>query len=135
MKMYYTESLVLPHNGSITQLVTKEIPMCYGFVKQVEITFPDGCCGFAAVNIIHFNTQVFPSNEGAFIRSNNETVKTTELIDLTTRPYTLLLQGYNTDDTYDHNIYFRFYVDNQETSLVQAKPSQSTDMAKDLNQI
>jgi hypothetical protein len=133
--MYYTESITLPANGSINSLVTKELNLCYGWIKQVEITFPDGCCGFAAVNVLHFNTQVFPSNEGAWIKSNNETVKTTELIDLTTRPYTLLLRGYNTDDTYDHTIYFRFYVDSTASDLVQSQPSSTTVLTDELNKI
>ncbi len=131
--MLYAKELLLPANGSAGAPESTEINLTYGILKRIEVTFPDGCCGFARVAIDKNNTQICPVNDGEWLRSNAETIVSNEHILLNERPYTIKLRGYNLDDTYQHRIIFRFEVDSDAGVLTQGTLNNLLDQARELN--
>jgi hypothetical protein len=115
--MFYNFPLTIPANTDKGDDVEIICPITYGIIKKFDILFPDGCAGFAKIRIHHNNTQILPTNDGEYFASNNEAITSNEEILITERPFELKFSGYNLDDTYDHTIYLRLYIDAHNNNL------------------
>lgn len=131
--MFYNFPLTIPSNTAKDDEIFQECIINYGVIKKIDILFPSGCCGFAYVRVHRNNTQILPTNDGQFFASDNEAITTNEHIEVLDRPFILTFSGYNLDDTYDHTIYLRIWLENDDDSLKQQLNSAITDIIKELN--
>jgi hypothetical protein len=106
--MFYEFDLTIPRNTPATALVELEVALDVGRIVAVEVQFPRGCIGLAAVAVRHEHHQLHPTNTDGFIAAEDARIAWQEDIDFTEPPYTLTLVGYNEDDSFDHTITFRF---------------------------
>lgn len=106
--MFYDFSFPIPANTPQASPITLECKLTHGIIHRVEVGFPPGCAGLAYNQIRDGLHQVWPTNpEGAF-NADNYTIVFNEHYDLHTTPYTLILVGWNDDDTFPHTLEVRF---------------------------
>lgn len=111
--MFFEYALTIPHNTPATAPAERAIVLALGEVTWWEIQFPNGCAGLVHCKVRDELHQVIPLNTDGDVSANNEHVDTFDSIMLTDEPATLILSGFNLDDTFDHTITFRFAVRSQ----------------------
>ncbi len=106
--MLYATQLTIPANTTEANPATVDLGMVPSVIKEVQILFPTGCKGLVGVRVKDWEHIIFPNNEDSWIVADGETVDWYDDQPLAGNPNTLTLEGYNSDDTYPHTIYFRF---------------------------
>jgi len=104
--MLFSYSLTLPAGGSASSLTASVVKYQPGTVRQVFIVFPDGAsgqCNFRVRKALHV---LWPAQPDAWLVHNDYTFVIPEDLELLEPPHELTLEGYNTDDTHAHTIYF-----------------------------
>lgn len=98
--------LTIPKNTPIASPVIYQLPLPKGMVHKIWVEFPRGCSGLAGFQIWRTVSPVFPLPEGVWLRSDNSILNFAFSHIIADEPYSLVLKGYNLDDTYDHTIWF-----------------------------
>jgi len=109
--MIFTTNIEIPANTEQDALVTEQINLCYGVIRQIDIAFPEGCCGLVGIKINRALHALFPVGDDKWFIGNNVNISFDEQYMLLYEPYCLTLQGYNLDDTYAHTINFRIGIE------------------------
>jgi hypothetical protein len=104
--IYIFEQLI-PHETTKDEPLKIDLKLCYGIIHRVEFFFPPGPVGLAGVAVFDAIHQVWPTNTGAWITSDDETISYREHLPLFYEPFSLQGFFYNEDDTYDHTITIR----------------------------
>lgn len=115
--MFYSFNLTIPANTDKINAVNQVCKLTYGIIRHVAIGFPPGPKGLAHIVIYRYEHQVWPTNTDGSFAWDNHTIEFTEEFDLTERPHTLSLRGWNEDDTYPHTITVRFELGGQVWGL------------------
>ena len=105
--MIFTTSLNIPANTGQNEHTEQQIDLCYGIIRQIDISLPAGCCGLVGVKVKRSLHSLFPIGDDNWFIGDNAKISFDEQYMLLYEPYCLTLQGYNLDDTYEHNIIFR----------------------------
>jgi hypothetical protein len=108
--MFYDFPLSIPANTPSSFPVEDEVKLTYGVITHVEVEFPPGCAGLAYGRILHEGHQVWPTDPASWFRSDGRAIVWNERYELLEVPYTMVIQGYNDDDTFPHELIFRFEV-------------------------
>lgn len=108
--MYYVFRLDIPANTEESDPEKLTCQLTYGIVRGVSISFPPGPMGLAHIVIYRFEHQVWPTNPDESFAWDDYTIEFNEEFDLTERPHTLSLRGWNDDDTHSHEVTVRFEV-------------------------
>ncbi len=106
--MLYEFDLTIPANTTQAAPTTLEAHVSAGNVTQVEVQIPLGCKGLTHVQVLDSTHQLWPSNPDANIKGDDARIVWREDHDMDDFPYTLILRGWNEDDSYPHTITFRF---------------------------
>ena len=108
--MLYTKEIIFTKNGSLTNQISSNIKAARGVIHKVDIVFPPGCAGLVKVAICLGSAPMTPSTAGMTISGDAEIVTIPEFINLRKDFNIVKIKGFNTDDTFDHTIFFRIYV-------------------------
>jgi hypothetical protein len=108
--MFYDFPLSIPANTPESSPEELEAKLTYGVITHVEVEFPLNTGGLARGRIFHEAHQVWPTNPDSWFRSDGRAIVWNERYELFEAPYTLVIQGYNEDDTFSHELIFRFEV-------------------------
>jgi len=108
--MYYDFSFTIPANTTKASPHTEKVKLTHGIIHRVEVGFPPGCAGLAHCVIREGLHQHWPTNPDGSLNDDSYTISFNEFLELTRRPYTLTLAGWNLDDTYDHTLEIRIGV-------------------------
>ena len=108
--MLYEYALTIPANTAEASPATMDAPLAPGTVVRVDVQFPTGCVGLVHVQIWSGEHQVWPGNLDGDISAEGLVVSWPEDYDLEDEPFTLVLRGWNDDDTFPHTITFRFAI-------------------------
>lgn len=100
--MDYRASLVIPAKENASGTITQEMELGEGTITRVRISIPAGHRGLAHMRIFRFEHQLYPTTPGTYYQGDDEVVVIDDSYLLAAVPYTLRLEGYNTDDTYPH---------------------------------
>ncbi len=103
--MSYSKQLTIPSGTLKTAPVSTTIEIPPTLVDRVEITFPSGCVGLVGVRFRFQGRMIWPYNPDGWFRGNGMTVVFSPNIELIDKPNTLTIEGYNDDDTFQHNVY------------------------------
>jgi len=82
--------------------VESTVKLNFGVICYVEIEFPPRCVGLAKVRVLHRRHQLWPTNPGGWFYTDGKVIKWDEYYEMFELPFELVIQGYNTDDTYPH---------------------------------
>ncbi|KKL68318.1 hypothetical protein LCGC14_2126180 [marine sediment metagenome] len=103
--MSYYKRLTIPKNTNPDDPVSVEIPIQPMIIDRVEITFPSRCVGLVGVRFLYQSRVLFPYNPDEWYRGDGQTVVFSPNLELKERPLFITIEGYNDDDTFQHNIY------------------------------
>lgn len=106
--MLYEFDLTIPANTTAASATELEAHLPAGTITQVEVQIPLGCKGLTHVQVLQAGHPLWPSNPDANIKGDDARIVWREDHDVLEEPYTLLLRGWNDDDSYPHTITFRF---------------------------
>lgn len=108
--MFYEFALTIPANTPETDPVSMLAPLVAGTIDHVEVQFWAGHRGNVHVRIFDRQHQVWPTNLDDWLTSEAYTISFDEQYVLVDRPYTLIIEGYNEDTDYEHQVIVRFTV-------------------------
>lgn len=117
--MFYEYHLTIPPNTPASGLVSMDCPLDYGVITHVEIEFPPGCNGLAAVRVRERGHQLYPTNDKSFFISNAYVIAFSETYRLYSPPYLFFFEGYNLDEIYSHTITLRLAIIRPEDTLAR----------------
>jgi len=106
--MLFTHTLTVPANTSEGAAVSDKLELDHGVITRVEVEFPAGCAGLVYVHIDRALHQVWPTNPDGRLRSDGRAIVWADYQEMFAEPLELDLVGYNLDDTYQHQVLFRF---------------------------
>lgn len=109
--MIYRVELDLPANTPASATVKETLSVCYGWIKSLVVLFPPGHAGLTYGRILYHGRQIFPTTSGQWFRGDDHRVEFPDNYPIVEQPYTLEVEGYNLDDTYEHTISFEIYVE------------------------
>jgi hypothetical protein len=109
--VYYESSNIIPANTAAVNAVRVSITLMPGVIKRVEIQYPTGCAGLAHTRIYRKNVQLWPSNPGGDFAGDGYIIGFNEVYLLDSEPYVFVLEMWNLDDTYQHEIRVRFMLE------------------------
>lgn len=115
--MFYEQKLTIPKNTPIASPVEVDMPVHSGVIQQVTVELPAGCVGLVGVRLLIWERQVWPSNPDSWFTGNDMILTFPEDLELTDAPYTITIQGYNLDDTYQHEPKVRMQILPRERTL------------------
>ena len=105
--MFYDFPIAIPPNTVESAPFEVEAKLTHGVIHRLEVEFPDWHWGQTDVRILLGSFQLWPSNPGGSFSSNNHAITWNDYYPLVRRPYTLTLQGWNSDDTFTHTVTVR----------------------------
>jgi len=109
----YTATLTAAASGSASETLEIE----GDWISMVSIKFPPGPQGLMGVSIWYGIKQIFPTNEGAWFRSEDHTLQWDEYWEMPESPMTITIRAINDDDTYSHSVYVSIVTMTEEQSL------------------
>lgn len=121
--MFYEYQLTVNANSVSSEGVTLEMPLSYGKLTQIEVTFPPGCCGLVDVVIERFTHQILPTNISYKMKADDHSIKFDTEINIYDKPYMLVLRAWNNDTLFNHTITCRMIV-NEEQSIIVVNSNQ-----------
>ncbi len=117
--MAYHIQLELPKNTGVTSPLIASVTLRPGIITNLSLRFPKGCMYLVGGRFIFQSSQIFPINQEKWFISNNETIKIEPDYVVMSTPAVLQLEGYNTDDTWQHTLYATIDMDFQDAQLVR----------------
>jgi len=86
-------------------------------ITYVRIRFPPGPNALLGVSIFYGIKQIFPYEENTMFYGDDEFIDWDEYWELPESPCTLIIQGKNDDNTYEHTFYLVINVQKREYTL------------------
>lgn len=114
--MFYSYALTIPANTPERSPTEQEVKLTHGVITHVEVEFPPGCAGLVHAYIRKGVHQVWPTNPDGSFRSDGRAIVWADYEELFYEPYSLTIGGWNEDDTYDHEVLFRFEITPREVA-------------------
>lgn len=108
--MFYRYSLLIEGGQTEDDPAEAVAVLPKGVLNRVEITFRDGCRGYAHVIINHLEHQLFPTNPEETFAADGWTIAFDENYDLPEEWNRLVMRGWSPNANFDHTIIFRFGV-------------------------
>ena len=102
--MLYSFSCLIPSGGTEYTQTKFSLQLASGIINNIDIYFPDGCCGLVHCHINDSLYQIVPTNADGSLTGSGNLIKFNEDISFTSEPYQLQFWGWNEDTTYDHTI-------------------------------
>ena len=100
--MFFSYSITLPANGSPSSRTRTMVTYSPGVVKGVFVIIPGGSADLVRLHILKAVHKLWPHNEEGYFRGNAASYEIPENLELLEPPHELIIEGWNTDDTYEH---------------------------------
>lgn len=117
--MFFEDTLTIPSGTTAADPARQVMILTSGLVILVDIFFVPDCAGLVGVRIKHREHVAWPTNTDTWIVRNESGPRWEEDYDLSVAPHELILEGYNEDDTYEHDVIFGFAVKTKENVLTE----------------
>jgi len=103
----YTIKLTIPPNTPPESPERTTVKLRKAILTHMSIRIPPGHHALAGIRVLYGITQLWPEETGTWLTGDDEVLEWEEYFELPTDPTTLVLEGYNEDDTYEHSFYIR----------------------------
>ena len=114
--MLYVKALTIPANTAAGSPTEEDLQLTDGIITRVEVEFPAGCAGLAHSDARRGRHQVYPTNPGGNLCSDNHVIVWNDYEDLDAEPRVLTIGGWNLDDTYPHTITWRIELTDRDVA-------------------
>jgi len=108
--MIYAGHLVIPANRLKAVPLTTQIDVVEGVVQRVWVRWHWGPGNLCGVRIYRGGFQLWPTSLGEWFGSSIAETVFEGAYELTAEPLHFVIEGYNEDDTYDHEVWLGFEV-------------------------
>jgi hypothetical protein len=108
--MFYEFSVTVPANTTKGSPVTEYLKLAHGIITGIDVQFPIGCFGLAHAQLFHHSFGQLPTNRQGSFSTDGYIIHVESPLEFTKAPYQVKALCWNTDDTYQHIITFRFDV-------------------------
>lgn len=99
--------LAIPQNTAKESPISQDLGIVRGKITGIKVFLPWGCAGLAGVSIWYASWQIAPITLNEYL-TGNETLHDIDMdYDVLEEPLTLIVKGYNLDDTYEHTPWIR----------------------------
>jgi hypothetical protein len=106
--MFYEFSVTVPANTAKGSPVTENLKLAHGIIIGIDVQFPIGCMGLAHAQLRHHSFGQLPTNPQGSFATDGYIIRVETPMEFTKAPYQVKAVCWNTDDTYQHIITFRF---------------------------
>lgn len=101
--MVFGAEVNIPAGTTEANPISQELHIMQGLIYRVSVYFPDQCKSQAKVAIFDAAFQLWPSTPGVWFHGNDCWISYPDMYIKKTAPNTLIIKGFNTDDTYEHS--------------------------------
>ena len=108
--MIYSVEFEIPSNTLADSPRRLTLPVCQGTVRYVWVRWHWGSANLCGVRVYHNEFSYWPMVPGGWFYSTVHPLGFTDTYQLDSEPYDLVLEGYNTDDTYLHSVWVAFNI-------------------------
>lgn len=115
--MIYETRLTLPRTTGYVYALRASMPIHPGIIKQVTLEFPAGCAGLVYARVLYWEHQIWPGNPDGTFRGDGVNLVWPEDLEIIDPPYELTLEGWNTDDTFEHTVTLRVQLITRDKDL------------------
>jgi len=112
--MFYNFDLLIEANTPESAPAELDVKLSHGVITHVEVEFPPGCAGLVHAYVHQAIHQVWPTNPDGKFATDSQRLVWYDYYELFQAPYQLTIAGWNEDDTFDHQLTFRFEVTPQD---------------------
>lgn len=102
--MLYSKHVTFPFGQTEATKTVKHFHINKGWIYRAWLIFPPGCAGLVKVRVEHKGHPIIPVNKSDYVKANDYTFKFPMFYEVKTTPYQITFEGWNEDDTYDHEI-------------------------------
>ena len=102
--MLYGIDFAIPANTTQAIPLRQKFILTEGIITRFIVFLPWGCGGLCGLRVLRNEQQLFPISHSTWIIGNDSLYEFADDFSLDTEPYTLMLEGYNLDDTYQHTL-------------------------------
>lgn len=106
--MIYVRTITTPAATSESVPLETRLKVSKGIMYQAECMFPPGPSGLVGVRCLVQNVAFFPSTREEWLIGDAVTISFPDLREFVIDGNEIVIQTYNTDDTYEHLIQLRF---------------------------
>jgi len=103
--MFFCRSLTIPPNTPLGATARGSLRICEGVITHVWVRWYWGSGNLCGLRVLYNEFQFWPLSIGTWFPSAPEMLDFEEGIPVETEPFTLVLDGYNLDDTYPHTVW------------------------------
>ncbi len=100
--MYYPFNITIPKNTSQENPYQKRIKLGYGVLCLFRLQIPSGCAGKTGLRVLHMLNQIFPASQNEYFTGDNSVYEFKEAYPLLRQENELVIEAWNTSETYDH---------------------------------
>ncbi|HUX62101.1 MAG TPA: hypothetical protein VMV32_12375 [Ignavibacteriaceae bacterium] len=75
-----------------------------GWIYRAWVIFPPGCAGLVKVRIEHEGHPIIPINKSDYIKADDYVFELPMFYEVPEEPYQLTFEGWNEDESYNHEI-------------------------------
>jgi len=75
-----------------------------GWIYRAWVIFPAGCAGLVKVRVEHEGHPIIPINKSDYIKADDYVFEIPMYYEVADEPYQITFEGWNEDDTYNHEI-------------------------------
>jgi len=108
--MLFTHTLTVPANTVQKEPLEEDVGLTHGVITLVEVEFPPGCAGLVRAYVRRSLHQVWPTNPEGRFRTDGRAIRWSDYYEVFDEPFALVVGAWSEDDSYSHDIIFRFEV-------------------------
>ena len=102
--MLFEHALTIPASTSVLEPTEALVKLTAGILVQVDVVIPWGVGALAGIRMLYENWQILPITPGQWLTGNDQRLTFPENYQIKSDPFYVKIQGYNSDDTYEHTI-------------------------------
>lgn len=108
--MKYTYPIEIPLQTLVNDPIRVLTPLNVGELSECSIYFPWGCAGLAFIRILHYETQLYPTNRDEWFYGNELLIKFGCAYEIQEGWNNFKVEGYNESKFYTHTPTVEFVV-------------------------
>ncbi len=99
---YYSKVITVPKNTSQNNPFKDTLDIQFGVIHRVHVSIPSGHAGLTGVRLLKSIHQIAPTSGSEWFTGDDSKIEYNEYIEIPEGPFSLNIEAYNEDDTYDH---------------------------------
>ena len=99
---YFSKTITVPKNTHADEPYVDTLEIQFGILHRVHISIPSGHAGLTGIHLLQALHQVAPTSGSEWFTGDDAELEYPEFIEISETPFSISIEAYNLDDTYDH---------------------------------